>query len=108
MQQLWDADAPRSVRDVLDGLNAHGRGLAYTTVLTVLDNLHGKGLVQREKLGRAFRYTAIGSREEHTADLLQEVLGDAGNPEAALLHFVGRLSPEQVAELRAAIDRSGR
>jgi predicted transcriptional regulator len=104
MQRLWDTDAPLSVREVLDDLNRE-RPLAYTTVMTVLDNLHGKGMVSREKDGRAYRYRPASTREEHTADLLQEVLGGAGDPEAALLHFVGKLSATQVDELRTALDQ---
>ncbi len=47
MDVLWSMPGPLRVRDVLDEL-APGRTLAYTTVMTVLDNLHRKGWVQRE------------------------------------------------------------
>ncbi|WP_165702559.1 BlaI/MecI/CopY family transcriptional regulator, partial [Mycobacteroides abscessus] len=55
MELLWSAAEPVTVRDVLDRLE---RPLAYTTVMTVLDNLHNKGHVTREKVGRAFQYRA--------------------------------------------------
>lgn len=48
MELLWSATEPVTVRDVLDRLE---RPLAYTTVMTVLDNLHNKGHVTREKSG---------------------------------------------------------
>ena len=41
MDVLWHAEEPRSVRDVLQGIN-RDRTLAYTTIMTVLDNLHRK------------------------------------------------------------------
>ena len=46
MACLWQSQTPVSVRDVMDRLNAD-RDLAYTTVLTVLDNLHRKQMVTR-------------------------------------------------------------
>ena len=42
--------APGEVRDQLDD------GLAYTTVVTILSRLHAKGVLDRHKAGRAFRY----------------------------------------------------
>ena len=46
MDVLWDGAAPCRVRDVRACL-APGSPLAYTTVMTVLDNLHRKGWVRR-------------------------------------------------------------
>lgn len=103
MSRLWDWDRPVAVREVLDDL-AKDRALAYTTVMTVLDNLHGKGLVRRTKEGRAFRYVPLLSREEHTAGLLQEVLSSSTDRSAALMHFVGTMSEREVDELRSALD----
>jgi predicted transcriptional regulator len=104
MQRLWEWDRAASVREVLEDLNRE-RSLAYTTVLTVLDNLHSKGLVERRKVGRAYVYSARSSREEHTASLLGQVLADSSDRSAALLHFVDQLSPAEVAELREALER---
>ncbi|VXB26750.1 BlaI/MecI/CopY family transcriptional regulator [Nocardioides sp. AX2bis] len=106
MQRLWDWDRPTAVREVLEDLQRE-RPLAYTTVMTVLDNLHGKGLVRREKSGRAFLYVPATSREEHTAALLGQVLSSSGDRGSTLLHFVGQLDPAELAELRAALDGSG-
>jgi predicted transcriptional regulator len=103
MQRLWDADGPVSVRDVLEDLQRE-RPLAYTTVMTVMDNLHGKGLVERHKEGRAYLYTPKMSREEHTAGLLDDVLAASADRSATLLHFVGHLDDDALAELRAALD----
>lgn len=103
MERLWASSSPLSVRDVLEALRP-GRDLAYTTVMTVLDNLHGKSMVVREKDGRAYRYAAAHSREEHTASLLQGVLATGGDHGATLLRFVGDLPADDLRELRAALD----
>lgn len=104
MQRLWDAREPRSVRDVLNELNRE-KNLAYTTVMTVLENLHRKGLVEREKYGRAFKYVAAMSREQYTAELMDGALAGSGDRGAALLHFVERMSSTELAELREALGR---
>lgn len=107
MSRLWDWDRPVAVREVLDDL-LRERPLAYTTVMTVLDNLHNKGLVERTKDGRAFKYVPVLTREEHTAGLLQDVLSTSTDRSAALLHFVGSMSEHEVDELRSALgERSG-
>src|SRR5690348_8912939 len=72
---LWDAAGPVSGRDVLAALAGQDgaqRELAITTVLTVLDRLRRKGLVRRERSGRAHLYQASVSREEYVADLMVE------------------------------------
>ncbi|WP_227487036.1 BlaI/MecI/CopY family transcriptional regulator [Nocardioides malaquae] len=102
MQTLWDWDRPASVREVVEHLQST-RDIAYTTVMTVLDNLHGKDLVRRHKEGRAYLYTATLSREAHTASLLGQVLSTSTNRGGALLHFVGQLSDEELAQVRAAL-----
>jgi len=52
MDVLWRAQCPLKVRDVLERLDT-GRDLAYTTVMTVLDSLHRKDWVTRERDGKA-------------------------------------------------------
>ena len=102
MQCLWSRSEPASVRDVLGQLRT-GKELAYTTVMTVLDNLHRKGVVTREMVGRAWLYQPALTREQHTAAMLQEVLRTTGDRQAALMHFVSDLDQEAVADLTAAV-----
>jgi predicted transcriptional regulator len=45
------------------------RAVAYTTVMTTLDRLFKKGYVNRERVGRAFVYRAVRSREQTEAAL---------------------------------------
>jgi predicted transcriptional regulator len=72
--------------------------------MTVLDNLRRKGMVSREKDGRAYRYRPRLTREEHTATLIGQILAIGDNREAALLHFVRHLPADEVARLREALD----
>lgn len=102
MDVLWSAANPLSVREVLTELNKD-RALAYTTVLTVLDNLHRKGWVQRAKRGRAFLYRASQSREEAAAQALRELLDATTDSAAVLLHFAKTVSESESAALRAAL-----
>lgn len=103
MQRLWDADHPQSVREVLEDLQ-RGRNIAYTTVMTVLENLHRKDLVDRHKEGRAFLYVPRLTREEHTAALMDDVLTSSTDRGLALVHFVGQLEPEELDQLRGVLD----
>lgn len=104
MHRLWDWARPASVREVVADLQEE-REIAYTTVMTVLDNLHRKGLVSRAKDGRAFRYTAAMSRETHAAGLLEDVLAQTPDRGATLLSFVGQLSQDDQVQLRAALSQ---
>lgn len=99
MAQLWAVEEAMSARDVVNHLR-QSRDIAYTTVLTVLENLRHKDLVTRVKDGRAYRYRPRLTREEHSAALMQEVLGTSEDRQGTLLRFVEQISPEDVARLR--------
>ncbi|MQA26417.1 MAG: BlaI/MecI/CopY family transcriptional regulator [Micromonosporaceae bacterium] len=105
MDRLWTWSRPTRVREVLDDLRRE-RELAYTTVMTVMDNLHRKGLLARERDGRAYRYQATVSREDHTAGLMEAALASGGDRTAALLRLVHRMDPDEVAALRKALDEA--
>jgi predicted transcriptional regulator len=106
LQVLWDAPGPASARDVLAALTRRDpaqRELAVTTVLTVLDRLRRKGLVRRERDGRAHLYQASVSREDYVADLMLEALGQAPDRSAALTRFLGGVSPADTDHLRRTL-----
>ncbi|GAB3746724.1 BlaI/MecI/CopY family transcriptional regulator [Microlunatus parietis] len=103
MEQLWDAAGPQSVRDVHHALS-QDRELAYTTVMTVLDRLAKKGVVRRERDGRAYRYLPVQNREEMVAELMHTALESGQDRTAALVAFVGRVSDSEAAAMRAALD----
>ncbi|MGH3647506.1 MAG: BlaI/MecI/CopY family transcriptional regulator, partial [Micromonosporaceae bacterium] len=102
MELLWSRDTSATVREIHTDLTVR-RQLAYTTVLTVMDNLYKKGWLRREPAGRAYRYRPVMSREQHSANLMREALDASGDPGTALLGLIGQLSPAQAAALRAAL-----
>jgi predicted transcriptional regulator len=97
MDRLWAAEGPLSAADLRDGLAE--RGLALTTVHTVLTRLEQKGFIRHDD-ERPRRFTARASREEHAAELMHEVLGQAGDRQAALARFVGSVSDDEAGLLR--------
>jgi predicted transcriptional regulator len=104
MEVVWEA-GPSTARQVADRLA--GRQLAYTTWLTVLGRLEAKGLLRRDRHGRAHTYSATASREDHIAVLMQQALGQAEDREAALQHFARSVSPAEAAALRRALEGRG-
>lgn len=104
MNRVWLAGRPVTVRDVVDDLN-RDRPLAYTTVMTVLDNLHRKGWLRREMHGRSYRYEPLSSREEYSARLMSEALADSSDTRATLVHFLARLTPAESTALQDLLRR---
>ncbi|WP_327168563.1 BlaI/MecI/CopY family transcriptional regulator [Streptomyces subrutilus] len=102
MTRVWQWNRPVTVREVLEDLQQE-RSIAYTTVMTVMDNLHQKGWVRREAEGRAYRYTAVSTRAAYSAALMNEAWSTSDNPAAALVAFFGMMSAEQREALRNAI-----
>lgn len=102
MDHLWAADEPLTVREVLERID-RDPPLAYTTVMTVMDNLHRKGVVTREREGRAFRYWPTKDRAAHTADLMHELLNGSGDSSVTLLRFLDTMSAAEVKKLKRAL-----
>ncbi|MFJ6464475.1 BlaI/MecI/CopY family transcriptional regulator [Streptomyces sp. NPDC091387] len=102
MTRVWQWNRPVTVREVLEDLQQE-RSIAYTTVMTVMDNLHQKGWVRREVDGRAYRYTAVSTRAAYAAALMNEAWSRSDNPAAALVAFFGMMSAEQRDALRDAM-----
>ncbi|TSD93799.1 BlaI/MecI/CopY family transcriptional regulator [Skermania sp. ID1734] len=106
MDVLWRSSDVIRVRDVIDDLD-DDRDLAYTTVMTVLDNLHKKGWVDRERNGRAYWYRATKSREEAAAEAMRALLDSTGDPNAVLLHFARNASDTESKMLARGLRQRG-
>jgi len=102
MTRVWQHDGPVTVRELFDEL-ADERAIAYTTVMTTMDNLHRKGWLTRVKEGKAYRYTATASREEYSARLMREALDGGGDTQAVLSHFVAQMDGEESELMRAVV-----
>jgi predicted transcriptional regulator len=70
MNVVWAGESV-SVRDVYEAME---RRLAYTTIMTTLDRLHRKGVLDREQEGRAFVYRTRITREQIALNGLQRAL----------------------------------
>lgn len=106
MDRVWSRSEAVTVREIFDELAQH-RSIAYTTVLSTMDNLHRKGWLQRERSGKAYLYRAAMSREERSARLMREAFQTGGDTDAVLAHFVQQMTTEESAQLRAALQRAG-
>lgn len=60
LDALWARGAATTVRDLVAAV----QGVAYTTLMTTADRLFRKGLLVREREGRAFLYRTRWTREE--------------------------------------------
>ena len=103
MDRLWEWGRPALVREVVDDLS-RDRSIAYTTVMTVMENLHRKGWLRRQRDGRAWRYEPTGSRSGYTASLMSQALATNPDRRTALAHFVLQMSPHDAALLREALE----
>jgi predicted transcriptional regulator len=104
MDVVWAQERPCLVREVRDQLS-YGRPLAYTTVMTVLAILHGKGVLHREKYGRAWAYWPAERREEHAARLMAELLRSGGDRGATLRSFLDQMSADDLTAIRNVVAR---
>lgn len=101
MDVLWD-HGPMTVRGVIEHLP---NDPAYTTIATVLGNLHRKGLVVPHKEGHSTRYAARIGREEQAASVMRHALASSRDPAASMLHFVDGMSESDLAILREYLDQ---
>ena len=108
MNVMWAADGPCVVREVRERMH-YERPVAYTTVMTVMNILHRKGVLHRDKVGRAWRYWPVEAREEHDARLMAEALRSGGDENLTMRRFLERVSDDEMRSLRSALlDASSR
>jgi predicted transcriptional regulator len=97
---LWDAKKPMSSQEVQAAVSKQGE-LALTTVLTVLSRLEDKGLISRRvDAGRSLLFTAVESREEHTAKVMLNLIEEESNPALAFSFFAKGLTKAQRTSLK--------
>jgi BlaI family transcriptional regulator, penicillinase repressor len=108
MNTLWPI-GEGTVRDIRDRL-AERRPRAYTTIMTIMDRLARKGIVERRKSGRAYIYRPHLTMEEARTQALAQVIDNffSGSKEALRAQLDGTASPPvPAARLRAAAARAG-
>src|SRR5579872_5081816 len=104
MAVLQAARSPLSPAEVRGRL---GGDLAYTTVVTILSRLHAKGVLDRRKAGRAFRYVPVADEPGLAARRLARMLDAEPDREAVLARFVSGLSGKDEKLLRRMLGEGG-
>ena len=112
MKTLWSREHA-TVADVRADLAVRGTDVAYTTVMTLLGRLAGKGAVQVDRTREPFVYSAAHRRESVLRDRLRDFVRDVfdGEADALVLGLVAdgslarSLSKESKDALRAIEDR---
>jgi predicted transcriptional regulator len=108
MKVVWQ-QKDVSVREVYETLRER-RSVAYTTVMTMMNTLEGKGYLKKTLDGRAYRYrAAIPERRVVTAmvrEFVERVFDGSSAPLLAHLVNSTDLSESERQELRRLIDEA--
>ena len=99
---MWANDDAMTPAEVLEAL---GTDLAYTTVMTIQTRLLEKGLVERQRRGRAYAYRPTVTEAELRASKMSDALTAAKDRDAVLGRFVDTLSASEAASLRGILER---
>jgi BlaI family transcriptional regulator, penicillinase repressor len=104
---LWSR-GPSNVRDVHEALYA-GTDTAYTTTLKLMQNLHAKGLVERDEAQRQHVYAAVAREDDTLQDVVRGLIDRAfdGSAAALAMHALEARSATraELAELKELIQR---
>ena len=106
LEEIWRFRREVSVRDIY---RAFEERVAYTTLMTTLDRLFKKNLLERRKDGRAFLYTAVIAREdfdqEIKADVIDGLLGQGADGIQPVLACIVATVSERDRELLDELER---
>jgi len=109
MDEVWRR-GEATVREILTALNRDSKERAYTTVMTIMSRLDGKGLLTRKRQGKSDLYRPVMGREaylnaraEAEVEALVDEFGDV-----ALAHFAEQVERLDRRQLRALRELAGR
>lgn len=104
---LWDRE-PSTVREVMDVLKSRQRRRAYTSVMSLMNVMTGKGLLERKQRGRAFVYSARSGRNKTLANMVGDLWQRAfeGSASALVVQLLEEADPtaEELDQIRTAIE----
>jgi len=96
LEKLWQRKNA-TVRELLDSCDMK---LAYTTIMTTLDRLYKKQLLERIPEGRAFRYSPRHTKEElekvTASETIRQLLSSGTTAELPLSYLVEAVSEHDV------------
>ena len=92
MEIVWKAMKPISVSDVVQILSKK-RGIAYTTVMTIMTRLAEKGLLKRITLGKAYLYKPAYSKDTFLTRVSRKIIKNLVSSfgDRAIAHFAKEL-----------------
>ncbi|HRN69683.1 MAG TPA: BlaI/MecI/CopY family transcriptional regulator [Candidatus Woesebacteria bacterium] len=73
MAVIWNSSESMKSREVLDAI---GEEYAYTTIMTIMDNLYQKGILDREKRGITYYYFPKKSRSQVINGKLETIFNE--------------------------------
>jgi predicted transcriptional regulator len=94
MEEAWE----RGETSVAEVHKSFGERVAYTTLMTTLDRLFKKGLLERRKDGRAFLYSPRVSREEFERGVAEDVIDGLLDRDAEMVEPLLACIVETVSE----------
>jgi len=102
MRALWRLGKPSSVEEVRQALPARHQG-AYTTVQTILNRLAERGLLGRDRQGKAIFYEPKISEADYYSRSVRRTLATASDDarRTALAQLVGDMAPRERDEIEA-------
>jgi predicted transcriptional regulator len=113
MDGVWDAgEGEVTVRGVMDALNGRTRSpRAYTTYMTIMRRLDGKGLLTRRREGKTDIYRPVYTRDEYADRRAQAGVSELVERygDVALGHFARQmadLDPQRRRQLQRLARKS--
>lgn len=106
--QFVSSDPPKTVREVA-AQYGEPKGLARTTILTVMERLRTKGFLEREQFEGSYRYSP-GKEQSEVMDgivrnFVERTLGGSVQPFLAYLAKSGDLSEQEMNQLNEIVER---
>jgi BlaI family transcriptional regulator, penicillinase repressor len=96
-----------TVREICDDLEQAGEQLAYTTVLSLMQVMEQKGLVDHTSVGKVYSYRALAQEHSTLGTLARSFLDSVfdGAVDQYLLHALGdrKISPDELKRLEALL-----
>ncbi len=112
LKLLWER-GPLTVREALERLEGSGPPRAYTSLMSLMNVMADKGLLERIPEGRAFRYRPAVERAKTLGGLVGDVWQRAfeGSASALVAHLLDQAQPtprelDEIRKLLAQYERA--
>lgn len=107
LQILWNI-GPAAVKDVHDALGGESQN-GYTTILKLLQIMHEKGLVTRQKSGKLHLYQAVPTRENTRQQMLDKMISTVfqGSAMQLVMSALGnkKSTKEELQEIKKYLEK---